>query len=174
MSKQNLTRVGLVVILIVSVVVGYYFFYGRSNKQEFDIRGFNGDVVSIEGERIILNGTFEGFEALPGNFVSERDFSLSIDDATQFTKVDIGWPSWDEVDDAGGTLTFNIASLSYTEGPGSLADLKATSELNPGTVYVEAEFQSSIYEAEIPVASHIFYRLMSMPIPTSSGTSQLQ
>lgn len=157
-----------ITLSLLIIAVGFYILPFRG--EEFDIRKFNGDVVSVEGETVTLNGVFDGpAGTIPQDLLlNERDFSFKIDDSTQFTKADIGWPSWDKVDAAGGSLVFNIASLSYTEGPGSLGDLRSLGEFNPGVVYVEAEFQSSIYRATTPVASRVLYKLMSMPAPTPS------
>lgn len=156
--------VASIAISLLIIAVGFYII--PFNGEKFDIRKFNGDVVSVEGETVTLNGVFDGPSGtIPQDLLSdERDFSFQVDGATKFEEIKIGWPSWEQVAAApGGHFKFNVSELSSNRVAGSLENLKNLSLSNPGTVYVEADFQASIYGSKNSVASFILYKLMTMP-----------
>jgi len=171
MLEANNKKLVLFLILLLAVVAGsYYIFYVRTSPQ-IDIRKFSGGVVSTEGNTIKLKGVFNGPQGtIPEYLSSERDFSFQVNENTQYEKEEIDWPTWDEVEVAGGSLRFSTKDLSQSSKTGSLDDLKNTSLSNPGTMYVEANFISSIHRSENPIAASVFYKAMTMP----SGGSPTQ
>ena len=63
---------------------------------------------------------------------------------------------------------YNIEDLPQIESVGSMNDLKGLYSLSldgnfAGDIMVEADFPSSIYEAENPVAASVFYRIFVTP-----------
>ena len=162
---QDLLKYAVFVIL---AIIGAYYLFNYFSQPTVDIRKFTGNVASIDGEVIKLHGIFVGPPAMiPKDISSSRDFSFRTDETTQFEKVDIGWPTWEEVQAApGGHLTFKVEELTHIRGEGSLDDLKNLSLSNPGAVYVEANFRASIYNSKNPAASSVLYRLLTMPLPS--------
>lgn len=163
MSKMRLVIVSITISLLI-IVVGFYILPFKS--EEFDIRKFNGDIVNVEGEIITLNGVFDGpIGIIPQDLLlSERNFSFRVDETTRFEELEIGWPTWEEVRAApGGHLPFKVSDLPQSRKERTLNDFNNTHLLNPGTVYVEADFMASIHNSKKPVASFIFYRTMNMP-----------
>ncbi|OGN03192.1 MAG: hypothetical protein A2655_03785 [Candidatus Yanofskybacteria bacterium RIFCSPHIGHO2_01_FULL_43_42] len=164
MSKKTSVIVSIIVLLLI-VAMGFYAIPFKGER--VDIRKFAGSVTGIEGEVITLRGIFTGLPGtIPEEISSERDFSFRTDETTRFEKVDIGWPTWEEVAAApNGYLEFSVEDLVQTQGEGTLDDLKNLFLSNPGAVYVEADFRASIHNSKNPVASAILYKLINMPSP---------
>ncbi len=163
MSKRTIVLVGLIFLFVVGAG-SYYIFYVRTGTPEFDIRKFKGNIISIEGDIITLKGVFDGsVGTIPQDLLLERNFSFKVDDTTRFEELVIGWPTWDEVRSAGGTLKFSVEDLPQNRETKSWDSFKNTVSLNPGAVYVEVDFTTSIFNSKNPTALLVFYRTMNMP-----------
>lgn len=170
MSKKTILVIASIAISVLIIAVGFYIIPFKGEK--FDVSKFNGDVVSVEGKIITLNGVFGGSSGIiPQDLLSnERDFSFQVNETTRFEELEIDWPTWEEVRAApGGHLPFKVSDLPQSRKERTFSSFNDTHLLNPGMVYVEADFSDSIYNSKNPVASFIFYRTMNMP-PSSPPT----
>lgn len=147
-------------VLLIAVVAYYSFTF--LTAPQIDIRKFTGNVISVEGETIKLHGVFYGPSGtIPATLSAERDFSFRVDDATVFRKTTIQLPTPKEIPAKGGK--FNVQDLHQEKGAGSLADL--ANSLSGWAAYVEADFPASILNSQNPIASYVFYRVLTIPTP---------
>ena len=156
--------------MVIALMFGvrYFFIPWISNepdliKLEFDIRKFSGNIKSVEGETITLNGTYNTNETVPEELLAKRDFAFKVNRSTKFEKAETRFPSWEELKTA-GKVSGNIAryNLEPSVGlAGSLTDLK--NSISKGDILVEANFPVSIYRVQNPTASFIFYYILIRP-----------
>lgn len=173
MSKKIVLVIISIVFSLLIVAVGFYFPLSRGDN--FDIRKFNGAVVSVDGDVVIMKGFYDSSTGVISQDVlsKERDFSFKVNETTRFEKLDIKWPTWEEVRAApGGHLPFKISELPQSRVAGSLEDINNLNTLNPGVVYMEVDFSESIYNTKNPVASFVFYKTTNMS-PSGPPTPDL-
>lgn len=160
MSQSSRNIVILVAVALAVLGGAYYYYFYRLNPPA-EIHRFVGDVVSASGDVIILDGVYYDPEKkLPQSMQTSREFQFKVNESTIFWRTYIHRPSPEEVMAMGGT--YFIDDLPKEEGFGSIRDLGESMKL--GSVYVEAEFPSSILTAKDPVASHIVYRIFPRPV----------
>lgn len=166
MSKQILTRVGSAFVIILFAIAAIYYYYLYLNRPGIDIRGFSGNITVIENNTVTLHGGFYGpQENIPEDLRSARDFSFKIDRKTEFKKIDIRWPTWEELATQGTSGNFKVQDLPRTESGGSFDDLvNLFSSLDTGrTIYLEVGFPASIYDSRSPTASSVLYQVIGIP-----------
>lgn len=174
MSKTTLIIVAIISLLVVAIVG----FYANPFKgEQVDIRRFIGNIVSIEGDIITLQGFFDGpTGTIPEKLLSKRSFSFRVNGNTIFEKLVINLPSWENLTAGGATSgTYKLQDLQRIEGEGSLDDMKSHLILNDdGTsannIHVEADFPVSVYNSKNPAASRIFYQVMARSSPVKPVT----
>src|SRR3989344_4776200 len=170
--NRNFPRFSIYVVLsILAIVGGYYYWSQYLASPEYDIRKFSGRVVNIEGETITLLGAYNFQENFPKELSEEREFKFKVNSATLFDKIQARVPSMEELEIAGKVkitatgakiATYSIEELGdqfWFEGPGSLDDFKKWVSAEQ-SVYVQVEFSHSIYNSTNPVASRFFYKIL--------------
>ena len=145
-----------VALFIAALGVVIFFWLRR-----VDIRGFAGNVKSIDGETIVLYGVFAAPRGAPQDLTTPRDFSFKTDGSTQFLKYVAKFPTSAELQKTGGK--FRLEDLPLVEGAGSLEDLKASVSI-AGLMQVAADFPAAIQDVQDPVASRVVYRILSSPV----------
>ncbi|OGN07899.1 MAG: hypothetical protein A2750_00385 [Candidatus Yanofskybacteria bacterium RIFCSPHIGHO2_01_FULL_45_42] len=174
MYKSPLKIILVVVLFFAVSWAVYYFFYILPGKSQFDIRKFGGNVVSIEDDLVTLNGVFIPAPAGSLDLSAKRNFTFRVDEETRLSKIEIKWPTWEEVAAAPeGRLKFSVEDLPSEQKEGDIEDLKNWFLSNPNILYAEANFEKSIYKSENPVAVEVVYKLRAIPAPsTQTGQEQ--
>lgn len=163
MEKHKIVMISLAFVGIIAVA-GFYLIPFKGEL--VDIRKFTGSVSNIEGNKITVRGVFDGPQgAIPEELSSVREFYFIVDEKTAFQKLVTQLPSWEELMATGATSgTYELKDRPRTEGKGSLDDLGSHLIFDDngatGNVLIEVDFPISIYGAENPVASSVFYQVM--------------
>lgn len=146
---------GLTILLL---VVGFYVFYYVSQKPDvYNISKFNGEIVSIEGNKVTLYGMFIASSTLPVNYKEKQEFSFLVDESTEYQKLEIIMPSYESLRATGKTsATYNLEDLPKNHVAGSLSDLEKY--VSQKGIFVEASFSSSVYNKTNPKASMVYYQ----------------
>jgi hypothetical protein len=122
MSKKTSTSI---VLLLAVVGVLYYFnpgFFGSSTKYEGE---FNGNVSSIEGDKLSMHGVLISPSNISKDVGHDFDLTVTLNKSTKYTKREITIPSAELIAAEGkDSNSFNIKDADKKESPGSLADLR--------------------------------------------------
>src|SRR3989338_8779586 len=125
MYKSPLKIILVVVLFFAVSWAVYYFFYILPGKSQFDIRKFGGNVASIEDDLVTLNGVFIPAPAGSLDLSAKRNFTFRVDEETRLSKIEIKWPTWEEVAAAPeGRLKFSVEDLPSEQKEGDIEDLR--------------------------------------------------
>lgn len=153
MSKNFFVIIAIIIVL----ASGYYVFYLKGNTSSVDLRRFEGQIVSIDGDKITLKGMFVSSSTIPLDLQGERSLVFLVDKTTQFKKTGIMLPTYESLRATGETTrSYKINDLPKSETAGSLEDIKLFLG-HDGTV-VQVDFPYSIHNKRNPKASLVFYQ----------------
>ncbi len=159
--KAHKLNLLVLVLVIVALGIGSSYLY-KGVKQQYDIRRFVGVLSKVENNTITVNGFFNiPNKALPKELSSAREFKFAVNDTTQFHRITIQAPTFDEIKKAGGQMNYSLEDRPQKEITGSLADLAKYSV--DDQIRVEVEFNSSIVKVQNPIAAVVTYKIVILP-----------
>lgn len=150
------------IFIIVLLVVGYKAFYIKQDVSPINLSTFNGELISIDNDKITLRGMFVSSSTLPENLQGQQELVFRVDKSTQYRKLEIKMPSYESLRAKGKTSgSYEISDLPRVEGVSSIEELK--SFIKRGDVYLQVNFPYSIYNKKNPTASFIFFQVLIEP-----------
>ena len=150
----------LFTILVVLGAVGYYIY--KLSNPSYEIYQAVGQFTGFEDNSISIRGVFNSKDInAPKDLLAPRDFTFRVDETTKMEREIINWPTTSEGWEALGE-NFDLKDLPRKKESGSLENLKGL--FGRETIFIQADFSSSIYGVNNPVASSIVYRLISLPL----------
>ena len=173
-KKKNglLLFVGILIIAGAVYLLDYYKIitlpdWGR--VEYGDIHTFDGGVIKIKGNVVTLKGLFgTGTSTVPMKLQGVKEFSFQVTPETTFIKKEYNWPTWEEVERAPrGVLVYRPEPKE--ESVGSFNDLVSSFSLYPQGVHVIVDFSTVSPDSRTPVASSVFYEIISMPHPRETS-----
>ena len=161
MNKKYIIS-GLIVIIFVVVVAGYFGYRKYNSNPRFVSHEFAALVQSVDNNRIQAQGNFVLLDQ-PGQSVpSEQknvDVVILLDRHTKFNKNSIHLPTPAQADKDGGW--FNLSNLPHEVSEVSIGDFQADLKKNGGAITVHAD--KNIYQAKSFTAAEIDYNLSVFP-----------
>lgn len=161
LNISNIPReilVGATICLILILIIVGYNFYSPKLKEEVQDQEFLGTMINMEDDTITLQGNFASELAVVEK-PALRSFTFRVDEKTVFKKISTRLPSLEDIRNEVAEKASGSFRISPTEESGSAADLNNLLS-QEDTIYVKADFTSSVTAPNVPIASFISYHIL--------------